>query len=87
MAGLIADLRPDVHITIEFHVHAGNPVLTEPEKPLTVAQAAEALNISPVTVRRLAIGRQRTGTPRIWNKRPDKECEEAPINAHFLRRT
>ena len=46
LARLIGSLPPDVRITIEFHVRSGNPVLTDPEKPLTIAQAAEALNVS-----------------------------------------
>jgi hypothetical protein len=45
LARLIGSLPPDVRITIEFHVRSGNPVLTDPEKPLTIAQAAEALNV------------------------------------------
>ena len=54
LARLIGSLPPDVRITIEFHVRTGNPVLTDPEKPLSIAQAAETLNVSPATIMRMA---------------------------------
>jgi hypothetical protein len=54
LARLIASLPPDIRITIEYHVHAENPARAVAETPLTIAQAAEALNVSERTITRLA---------------------------------
>lgn len=53
LARLIGSLPPDIRITIDYHVHAENPARAVAEAPLTLAQAAEALNVSPRTLHRL----------------------------------
>jgi hypothetical protein len=54
LARLIGSLPPGVRITIEFHVHTENPARADAETPLTLQQAAEALNVSERTITRLA---------------------------------